>query len=191
LNSAPEVVAYEALRELPGGLREAGWEVTATVRENEVIAVESGDTEKILYGFAVDIGTTKLAGYLVDLSTGRNVGTSSEVNPQVKHGGDVLTRISYVMEDPEKLSELHEELVEAINHMISDVARKMAISEHTIYDVVAVGNTAMHHFLFNINPKSVGLSPYPAVVGRALDVRAKDLGINVIDERELETLLQR
>ena len=170
---------YEALKALPLALRESEWQITVTLRDKEAVTIESGNTANRLYGFAVDIGTTKLAGYLVDLNTGRNLGTSSEVNPQVKLGGDVITRITYAMGEKRNLAELHDVLIDAINHMISDVCRKLALSEHEIYDVVAVGNTAMHHFFFNINPKSVGFSPYTAVVGRSLDVRARDLGLKV------------
>ena len=176
---ATDSIAYDALKSLPLALRESEWQITVAVRDKEAIAVEAGSTANRLYGFAVDVGTTKLAGYLVDLNTGRNLGTGSEVNPQVKQGGDVITRITYAMGRPSNLGELHEVLIDAINHMISDVCRKLAVREHDIYDVVVVGNTAMHHFFFNINPKSVGFSPYPAVVGRCLDVRAKDLGIKV------------
>lgn len=179
LGIATDSIEYEALKALPLALRESEWQITVAVRDKEAIAVEAGNTEKRLYGFAVDIGTTKLAGYLVDLNTGRTLGTCSEVNPQVKLGGDVITRITYAMGEPRNLTELHEVLVDAINHMISDVCRKLAVSEHDVYDVVAVGNTAMHHFFFNINPKSVGFSPYTAVVGRSLDVRARDLNIKV------------
>jgi uncharacterized 2Fe-2S/4Fe-4S cluster protein (DUF4445 family) len=179
LGIATDSMAYETLKALPLALRESEWQITVAVRDKEVIAVEAGSTADRLYGFAVDIGTTKLAGYLVDLNTGRTLGTCSEVNPQVKQGGDVITRITYAMGKPRNLAELHEELIDAINHMISDVCRKLTISEHDIYDVVAVGNTAMHHFFFNINPKSVGFSPYTAVVGRSLDVRARDLGLKV------------
>ena len=179
LGIATDSMAYETLKALPLALRESEWQITVAVRDKEVIAVEAGSTADRLYGFAVDIGTTKLAGYLVDLNTGRTLGTCSEVNPQVKLGGDVITRITYAMGQPRNLTELHEVLIDAINHMISDVCRRLAVSEHEVYDVVAVGNTAMHHFFFNINPKSVGFSPYTAVVGRSLDVRAKDLGIKV------------
>jgi uncharacterized 2Fe-2S/4Fe-4S cluster protein (DUF4445 family) len=174
-----ESATLDALKALPLMLREGGWKITITVRSGEVIAVEPGETRGWLYGFAVDIGTTKLAGYLVDLNTGRNVATLSTLNPQMKHGGDVLTRITYAMKAPRNLEELHQLLIDAINDMISEICKKLAVREHEIYDVVAVGNTAMHHLFFNIDPKSVGLSPYPAVIGRALDVRAKDLGLRV------------
>ena len=172
-------MAYGALKALPLALRESDWKTTLTVRGDEVIAVEPGDTTDRLFGFAVDIGTTKLAGYLVDLKTGRSVATVSEVNPQVKYGADVITRITHAMKGQENLGELHEIVVDSINHMISQARRKLGAQEHDIYDIVAVGNTAMHHLFFNINPKSVGLSPYTAVVGRLLDVPAKDLGLKV------------
>lgn len=172
-------IAYEALKELPLALREGGWKITVTVRDNEVIAAEPGNTGERLYGFAVDIGTTKLAGYLVNLKTGRVAATLSASNPQIMHGGDVITRITYAMKTLSNLKELHEMLLDAINSMILQTCRKAGLGETEVYDVVAVGNTAMHHFFFNIDPTSVGLSPYAAVVGRPLNVRARDLGLRV------------
>jgi uncharacterized 2Fe-2S/4Fe-4S cluster protein (DUF4445 family) len=78
-------MAYDALKALPRVLREGEWKVTLTARDGEVIAVEPGDTKARLYGFAIDIGTTKIAGYLVDLNTGRNIATFTGRRCQKKH----------------------------------------------------------------------------------------------------------
>ncbi len=170
-------IAFDALKALPLVVREGQWKVTLTERNGEAIAIEAGDTTSRLYGLAVDIGTTKLAAYLVDLNTGRNIATSSLVNPQTKYGGDVITRIGYAMQEPSQLHELHKILIDAINEMISQLCRKVGRSPDDIYDVVIVGNTAMHHFFFDIQPRSVGLSPYTAVAGGQLNVRSKELGL--------------
>jgi uncharacterized 2Fe-2S/4Fe-4S cluster protein (DUF4445 family) len=174
-----ELMDYDALKTMPTVLREGKWKATAILHHGEIVATEPGEKLGRLYGFAVDIGTTKLAGYIVDLGTGRTVSTQSALNPQLKHGGDVLTRITFAMQSSKNLAELHHMLITAINRMISEVCKKLDLNEHEIYDVVVVGNTAMHHFFFNISPTSVGLAPYPAVVGRALNIKARDLGLRV------------
>jgi uncharacterized 2Fe-2S/4Fe-4S cluster protein (DUF4445 family) len=174
-----ELMDYDALKTLPTVLREGKWKATVILHHGEIVATEPGEKLGRLYGFAVDIGTTKLAGYVVDLGTGRTVSTQSALNPQLKHGGDVLTRITFAMQSSQNLAELHQMLIAAINRMIFEVCKKLGLNEHEIYDVVVVGNTAMHHFFFNISPTSVGLAPYPAVVGRPLNIKARDLGLKV------------
>jgi uncharacterized 2Fe-2S/4Fe-4S cluster protein (DUF4445 family) len=172
-------IVFSALKALPLALRKDIWKVTVVENNGEVIAVEPGDSTSRFYGLAVDIGTTKLAAYLVDLNTGRSIATSSRVNPQTKHGSDVITRICYAMQEPSQLHELHRILIVAINAMSSEICRKTGLSVDDIYDVVVVGNTAMHHLFFDIQPESIGLSPYTAVAGGPLNVRSNDLGLHV------------
>lgn len=171
-------VANDVWKESPSMLQ-VGSNPTLTVRDGEVIAVEPGDTRTGLFGIAVDVGTTKIAGYIVDLKTGRTAASLSTLNPQTKHGNDVITRITFAMKAPRNLEELHEILIDAINNMISEMRRKLGLKEDEIYDAVAVGNTAMHHLFFNLDPASLGRSPYTPKVTRPLNVRAKDLRLKV------------
>lgn len=172
-------IGYDVLKELPRVLREGDWKLTCVVKGGEVIDIESGDTKERIYGFAVDVGTTKIAGYLVDLLTGKVLTSISTLNPQMKHGGDVITRIAFASKAQQNLEELHKSVIDAVTNMISEACGKLDLKQSEIYDVVVVGNTAMHHFFFNIDPMSVGKSPYAAVVERPLNVRAKDLGLGV------------
>jgi len=173
-------LSYEVLTKLPDTLREKSWEITVTLwRGREVISVESGDKRKSLYGVAVDIGTTKLAVYLVDLRSGKIVSTASDMNPQIPFGEDVISRISFVMKDELNLGRLQAKIVEGINNLIVKACRRAGVELSEIYDMTVVGNTAMHHIFLGINPKYVSLSPYTAVVGSSLDVKARTLGINI------------
>ena len=103
-------IDHELLQTLPNILREAEWEVTVTVWNGKrIVSVEAGNTEKNKYGFSVDIGTSKIVGYLVDLTSGKTVAFKSAENPQLIHGEDIITRISYAQVNDENLKELHQD----------------------------------------------------------------------------------
>jgi len=174
--------SYTVLLSLPEVVKYSNWEVTLTIRDEEIIALEAHDNSDKLFGIAFDIGTTKIVGYLVNLKNGNNLASYSLVNPQIAKGGDVITRISYTMKDRDKLKEMHQLLISAINEIIEKLCKKAGLKNDDILDMVIVGNTAMHHFFFNISPIPVGLSPYTAVIGRELEIKAKDLGIKINPE---------
>jgi len=169
---------YEALKALPQVVREGEWTATVTLwGGREVIRVEAGSTSHRLYGVAVDIGTTKLACYLVDLNAGKILATTSAPNPQIPYGEDVISRITYSSESAQHLAELHEVIVGGINKLISEACEKAGIKSVEVYDMAVVGNTAMHHIFLNLNPKYVSLAPFPAVTGGSLNVKARSLGV--------------
>ena len=97
-------IDHELLQTLPNILREAEWKVTVTVwNDKKIVSVEAGNTEKNKYGFSVDIGTSKIVGYLVDLTSGKTVALKSAENPQLIHGEDIITRISLCSSQRRKL----------------------------------------------------------------------------------------
>jgi len=168
-------IRYEVVRRLPSILRDANWEITATVWDDkEIVNVEPGDTTKRIFGYAVDIGTTKLAGYLLNLSTGKVEAAGSLMNPQIPYGEDVITRIAY-----KDHKELQRVVVEGINQILKDLCNRVGVDLNEVYEVTAVGNTAMHHLFFNINPKYVALSPYTPVIREGIDVNAEEVGVKI------------
>ena len=170
---------HEALRELPKAIREE-WAVTAAVWGGKrVIAVEAGDAVDRCFGLAVDVGTTKMAGFLVDLNTGEVLSVSSLMNPQIHYGEDIITRITYVKDNPGGLADLQRAVVDGVNKIIGDCCRKAGVSRDEIYEVVAVGNTAMHHLFLGISPVSVALAPYAPVARRGINVDSTRLGVEV------------
>jgi len=172
-------VDYETLKVIPHALRKADWTVAVTLwRDQEMISVEPGPSQG-LYGFAVDVGTTKLAGYLVDLNTGKIVATASMMNPQVSYGEDGISRIQYVMDDEKNLTRLQETVIEGVNQLIAQACENSGISPELICDVTFAGNTAMHHILLGIPPNFVAAMPYPAALQSAVDVKARDLSLKV------------
>ncbi len=170
--------SFPLLRDLPKILRDGKWEVTVTLRGNEIISVEKGDTTNEIYGFAVDVGTTKVAGFLVNLKTGETLVSSAIMNPQIVYGEDVISRISYVIENGEKgLEELQKEIVKGINKLILDCCGKARVKEEEIYEHVLVGNTCMQLLFLGIWPQYLAFSPYTPVIRRGISVESEKLGI--------------
>jgi uncharacterized 2Fe-2S/4Fe-4S cluster protein (DUF4445 family) len=173
-------IDYELLRKLPDILRKANWDFTVAVWDDRVIiAVDAGDTSDKLSGLAIDIGTSKIVGYVVDLTTSQTVGVGSIENPQVMHGEDVISRITYAMAGEEKLGELQKLAVEGINDILHEACTQANVNPDQIYEATVVGNTAMHHFLLAIQPKYLALSPYTPAVAKSVTVKARELGIKI------------
>ena len=181
-------IDYRALAQLQNTLREGEWKATFTVwMGKEVIRIQSGEAEKI-YGVAVDVGSTTVAAYLCDLSTGELIKTSSMMNPQVAYGEDVMSRISYTLTDPEGLGQLHRTIIEGLNGLLEDLAGQAGIQAEEIVDLVIVGNTCMHHLLLGIDPRYIGKAPFPPALHHSLDIKARDLGLGICPGAYLHAL---
>ena len=182
-------IPLELLKTLPLKLRDADWKVTATIwNRKRIISVEPGNTTQKLYGIAIDIGTSKIIGYLVNLLGGKVVATHFIENPQIIYGEDIISRISHVMKNPQTLEEIHSLAIKAINEIILKCCEKAGIEQTDIYEAVVVGNTAMHHFFLNINPKYLALSPYVPAIGNSVNVEARELKINICPHGNVHVL---
>jgi len=171
-------MSHCALTQLPNVIREQNGVVTVTLHENhEVFRVQPGSDLNGPYGLAVDIGTTKLAAYLLDLSNASILATASSANPQIPYGDDLITRISYASENDRNLNQLRGVLVDALNALVETVCETAAIEVMDVCDVVAVGNTAMHHIFLGINPRFLALSPYPPAIRSAVSIRCDEIGL--------------
>lgn len=168
----------EILRILPERLRKADWKVSVIVWNDEIVDVKPAEEES-LFGLAFDIGTTSLVGYLVDLATGKTVGTSARPNPQIAYGGDVISRITYVNLHKDGLERLRSAVVDGVNEIVNDLRTRAGIRNADIYDSVFVGNTLMHHLFFGLNPKHLALAPYVPVAQNLISIKAKEARINV------------
>ena len=186
-------VDRKALCDLPVTMRgdedeEDSFRCTAAVHdEDELLALYPGRHEDA-YGVAVDIGTTTLAVYLTDLRTGETAAVTSKMNPQSKHGGNIISRIEYATRSPSTKEELQTEIVRAVNEMIEEVTEKAGISPSDILDAVFVGNTAMHHLFLGIDAASVAASPYVPANHVAVNYKARELGIDIHESATLTWL---
>ncbi len=167
------------LRELPTRLREQGWRGTAFVRNtgrhNEIVYF--GPWEATPIGLAVDLGTTKIAAYLVELSAGRTLAAGGVMNPQIAFGEDVMARIAYAMRGEEEAQELQQAAAAAINDLAAKLCREVGQSRDEIVEAVVVGNTAMHHLFLGLPVGQLGTAPYVPSESAPLDVKAKELGL--------------
>ena len=160
-------------------LRQGGWKVTVAVHaRRRIIAVWPG-LQKHLYGMAVDVGSTTIAAHLCDLDTGEVVASAGVMNPQIRFGEDLMSRVSYVMMNPGGEVDMTGAVRQALNQLASDVAGQAGISAGDILEATFVGNPIMHHLLMGINPVELGGAPFALAVDRAIDVRASEIGLDL------------
>ncbi len=172
-------IDHPAIRALPRALRKGQWTVTAAVwMETEILALFPGVVDDC-FGLAIDMGTTTVAGYLCSLTTGKVVATRSIMNPQVAFGEDVISRITYAIEQTDGLDKLHETIREGLNGLISGISADAGLKGDDLLDMTLVGNTAMHHLFLGIDPQPLGCSPFAPAVHRSLDIKARDLGMDI------------
>ncbi len=131
------------------------------------------------YGLAVDIGTTKLAAYLVRLETGETVARAGVMNPQIAFGEDVISRIAYTIREPEGARTLQKVLVEALNKLLAEMCIEAQISPNSVLDAVLVGNTLMHHLFAGLPVEQLGHAPFSPSTTRPLTILARELGLNL------------
>lgn len=172
-------VDYQCLRTLSSTLREAKWNVTVSVwQDQEVIEVQPGYVEDS-YGAAVDIGSTTVALYLCNLRTGEMLAAESEMNPQIVYGEDVMSRIQYSIEHKDGLEKLHKAIIATLNKLLNQAAKTADIRTEEILEMVLVGNSTMHHLLMNLHPKDLGLAPFVPTIHRSMDIKARELGLQI------------
>jgi uncharacterized 2Fe-2S/4Fe-4S cluster protein (DUF4445 family) len=165
------------LRTIPDQLRSWKWKSQAVVRNGEVIAILPPKSRQL--GLAIDLGTTKVAGYLVDLNNGRTLAAKGIMNPQISYGEDIISRITTVIHTPDNAAALQKVMVNAINELSTDLCTEAGAKPEEILEVVVVGNTAMHHLFLRLPVKQLVLSPFVPAVSQALEVKAGELGLNI------------
>lgn len=157
-------------------MREQGWSGKVVFGDDQrVIGVLRED--QTIYGVAVDIGTTKMAAFLVDLTTGLTVAKSAAMNPQISYGEDVVSRIAYADKGPPNRKTLQTCLVDGLNQLIDELCQLAGVEQAQIADFVVVGNTAIHHLFAGLPVKQLGHAPYVAAVRQAIRFPARDIGL--------------
>jgi uncharacterized 2Fe-2S/4Fe-4S cluster protein (DUF4445 family) len=130
-------------------------------------------------GLAVDLGTTTVVATLVDLATGQTLAVQADANPQIAHGEDVISRISFAEKEADGRAVLAREATSCLNQLIRNACREAGVEPGLIFEAVVVGNTAMHHLLLGLNATPLARTPYVPAVSEALDVTATELGLNL------------
>ena len=167
------------LTALQGALRQGQWQVTVAVfREREIIAIWPGYHDRAL-GMAVDIGSTTIAAHLVDLASGKALASSGRMNPQIRFGEDLMSRVSYVMMHPGSEQQMCDTVRAAVAELITEVCAEAKQSPDNILDCTFVGNPIMHHLLLGLSPLELGGAPFALATDSAVTVPAASLGLGI------------
>ncbi len=170
-------VDIEVLRALPGQLRSWDWECRASVRSGELVAIIPRFSRHL--GLAIDLGTTKIAGYLVDLGGGDTLAAQGVMNPQISYGEDIISRINASINSTDTGLKLHRLVIDAINQLAGDLCSSVNASTREIVEAVVVGNTVMHHLFLGLPVSQLARAPYVPAVSQSLDIKARDVGLEI------------
>lgn len=167
-------------------LRQLGWQARVTVFGRDIIHV--GPVAVPWLGVAVDLGTTKIAVYIVDLSSGNTLVSRGAMNAQIAYGEDVISRLTYAAKGPEEAERLQSLLVGSLNQLVASACEEIQASPAQIVDAVVVGNTAMHHLFLRLPTTQLATAPYVPSVQRAVDTRAREVGLALAPGARLHLL---
>lgn len=174
--------APEALANLEDGrqaeIEAVVWKSAAVVEGGAVLDVRPATGPVRMLGLAVDVGTTTIAAYLADLTTGEVLATESALNPQVAYGDDIIARLQYAAHHSEGGRELQRKAVEEVDRLARRAAERSGVDVADIYDVVMVANTAIHHLFLGLDTDSLRRAPFEPAVTRAVDTTAAAVGLH-------------
>ncbi len=167
------------LRDLQKTLRAGEWKVTAAVRKGaEIVALYPGFVERA-YGVAIDVGSTTIAAYLCDLSAGEVIASAGAMNPQIRFGEDVMSRLSYAMLNPGGAAELTRAARGAVDQLIGETASEARIARDRILEATIAGNPIMHHLFLGLDPTELGVAPFALTIDGGYETRASACGLAI------------
>ena len=171
--------SLELLRTLSGTLRSAGFDVTAVICDEELVAVEPGDTTPRRHAIAIDLGTTTVVATLLDLETGQPLAVRSMLNRQQPFGADVITRISATMLDPGAREVLRVRAGETIAELTAEVCAEGGVDAREVYEITVCGNVTMIQLALGIDPEPLSMAPFVVCTHKLPPTRASDFGAPV------------
>ena len=151
--------------------------VTVAVRNDTIVAIWPGLVDRV-YGVAFDVGSTTVAGHLCELTTGEVVATAGRMNPQIRFGEDLMSRVSYAMLNDDGAASMTESIRRALDELTDELVAAAGVDRGALLDVVAVGNPIMHHLLLGIDPTPLGQAPFPLATSDAVVTDAAAIGID-------------
>jgi len=169
----------QVIQEIHSALTAGDWTCTLAVHdESQVIGVWPGFYDRLL-GLAFDVGSTTIAGHLLNLSTGDVMASSGTMNPQIRFGEDLMSRVSHVMMDPEGAHKMTGVVREAMNELAIELVGELGRDTTEILDVTMVGNPIMHHLMLGLDPTPLGGAPFAPVISDSLDLVASRFGLEL------------
>ena len=181
-------IPISLLKTFSAFLRKTDYKVTFVISPDKLINIEAGDTTSRMYGLAFDLGTTTIAGSLINVINGDELAVIAETNPQQSYGADVISRINYAKDQPGGLSKLQSIVVDTINSMIESLIANLDVSFRDIYEISIAGNTIMTHILLGIDPRYIGESPYVPTFRRIAAINAEEVGLTLLPKAQVIVL---
>jgi uncharacterized 2Fe-2S/4Fe-4S cluster protein (DUF4445 family) len=176
------------LRDLQKVLRQGAWQVTAAVRrDGTLVSLRPGYADRAL-GLAVDIGSTTIAAHLCDLTTGHVVASAGLMNPQIRFGEDLMSRVSFVMMNPGGDRDLTQAVREALDTLVGEVVAQAGAERGDVLDMTVVGNPIMHHLFLGLDPTELGGAPFALTIDGAYETSARALGLDIAPGAVVYTL---
>lgn len=170
-------VSPTVIRSISTTLRENNWRITAFMRGEELVGLGPSETRPL--GFAVDLGTTKIAAYLVDLETGKELASAGAPNPQIGYGEDVISRLNFVYRNTDGGEIMAEKVRTTLNEILEDLVTQAGAQRNQVVEACIVGNTAMTHLLLRLPVAQLAKAPYIAAFSDALDLQATEIGLEM------------
>lgn len=175
-------IDLKTLRALQPKLRTEAWKLTAYVHnDSRIIATRPGFKDKA-YGIAFDVGSTTVAAHLCELLSGEVVASAGIMNPQIRFGEDLMSRVSYVMMNPGGDTEMTLALRESLTALIGQLAAEAMIDPNDIFELVFVGNPVMHHLLLGIDPTELGGAPFALATDSSIEIYASEIEMTAVND---------
>jgi uncharacterized 2Fe-2S/4Fe-4S cluster protein (DUF4445 family) len=172
-------VDLDVLAALQAALRDGEWTATVAVHEGStVIAIWPGYHERVL-GIAFDVGSTTVAGHLCDLASGEVLASAGAMNPQIRFGEDLMSRVSYVMLNPGSEAELTRAVRECLNQLVAELCASAGAASEDVLEATIVGNPIMHHLVLGLDPTALGAAPFALATGEAQRIRASEIALRL------------
>ena len=183
------VVPSSLLAKLQPALRKGKWRVTVALNRGRdrdaarILEIWPGLHEDGIHGLAVDVGSTTIAAHLIDLQTGEIMASSGQMNPQIRFGEDLMSRVSYSMMNPGGAEEMTTALRDTLNALALGVAEEASVDPSLIVETVFVCNPVMHHLLLGLDPVELGQAPFALATSGAIEADAHELGLDCLNAR--------
>jgi uncharacterized 2Fe-2S/4Fe-4S cluster protein (DUF4445 family) len=187
-------IGLTLLQRLQTILRKGEWSVTCAIHQTapdarpRLMELWPGYFDEPLFGLAVDLGSTTIAGHLCDLGTGEVLASSGLMNPQIRFGEDLMSRVSYAMMNEGGAGEMTQAVQDGLNRLVGEITEDAGIERDRILDAVIVCNPVMHHLLIGVDPYELGQAPFALATSGALNLRASELGLELHPETPLYLL---
>ena len=172
-------VPLAALADLHAAIGEGKGSLTAVVHGGRRLLTARPGYSDGAWGVAIDVGSTTLAGYLLDLATGEVVATGGRMNPQIRFGEDLMSRVSYVMMNPGGAAALTEAVRDALDELVGELCEAASAPREQVHDIVVVGNPIMHHLVLGLDPTPLGTAPFTLAVRRSVEGAATDIDLHL------------